>query len=244
VLSDERVPRNSSRDPSDAMRLTKPAHFVVLPGAGSSGLTWEKVALDLDALVLPLGDEADVASVANALIPQIEALPRPRVIVGASLGAMVAIEVARLIEVDALVLIAAGFGVHVSDAALQWVEDNPPGLMDKMARIGLADADNTPLVALRERDFASRGGQPVLLRHLQALAAYRPEPLENPPFTFVLWGPLDRSVPLEDHVELATKLGGLLVPIDGSGHAPFLERPDETLKWIKIASAIATSRSD
>lgn len=219
-------------------------HYVMFPGAGSAGLTWDTAARELDALVLPLGDEPDVASMATALLPRVEGLSRPRVLVGASLGAMVAIEVARRSAVDAMVLMAAGFGVEVSESALQWVQSNPPSLMDKMARLGIGDPRNESMVSLRREDFEARGGQAVLLRQLQILEAYHPQPLEDPPFTLVLWGPLDRSVPLADHAELAMKMNGLLVPIDGSGHAPFLERPQQTIAWIKLALVIAKSRDE
>ena len=88
--------------------------------------------------MLPVPDEPDVASMAAAVEPAVGALSRPRVVVGTSLGAMVALEVARRIDVDALVLIAAGFGISVADSVLDWVASNPPDLLEKMARIGLA----------------------------------------------------------------------------------------------------------
>jgi pimeloyl-ACP methyl ester carboxylesterase len=212
------------------------ASYAVLPGAGSAGLTWEPAARQLDALILPIGEEPDVPSMAAALAPAIEARPRPRVLVGTSLGAMVALEVARRTSVDALVLIAAGFGITVDDSVLSWVEEGPPDLLAKMARNGLANRDAAELVALREADFAARG-QRVLLGHLRALAAYRPEPLADPPPTLVLWGEHDRGVPLADHAELALRTGGVLVPIGGAGHAPFLEQPEETVRWIRVAAA-------
>jgi pimeloyl-ACP methyl ester carboxylesterase len=207
-------------------------HYVVLPGAGSAGLGWEAAAERLDAAVLPVPDEPDVIAMAAALEPVIADVPRPRVIVGTSLGAMVAVEVARRIDVDGLVLIAAGFGIAVADAVLEWVAANPPDLLEKLARIGLADRSDRELAAIRLADFAARG-QPVLLNHLRALAAYRPEPLESPPPTLVLWGQLDHGVPLADHAELALRCNGVLVPIEGAGHAPFLERPEETVAWIR-----------
>jgi pimeloyl-ACP methyl ester carboxylesterase len=206
--------------------------YVVLPGAGSAGLVWQAAAERLDAVVLPVPDEPDVIAMAAALEPVIADVPRPRVIVGTSLGAMVALELARRIDVDGLVLIAAGFGIAVADAVLEWVAANPPDLLEKLARIGLADRSDSDLAAIRLADFAARG-QPVLLNHLRALAAYRPEPLERPPPTVVLWGQLDHGVPLADHAELALRCGGVLVPIEGAGHAPFLERPDETVAWIR-----------
>jgi pimeloyl-ACP methyl ester carboxylesterase len=159
-------------------------------------------------------------------------VPRPRVVIGTSLGAMVALELTRRIDVDALVLVAAGFGITVGDSVLEWVASDPPDVLEKMATIGLADRGARELVAIRLADFAARG-HAVLLNHLRALAAYRPVPLEQPPPTVVIWGQFDRGVPLADHAELALRCGGVLVPIAGAGHAPFLERPDETVARIR-----------
>jgi pimeloyl-ACP methyl ester carboxylesterase len=212
--------------------------YVILPGAGSAGLPWEAAAEQLHADVLPVPDQPDVASMAAAVEPAVDALSRPRVVVGTSLGAMVALEVARRIEVDALVLIAAGFGISVTDSVLDWVASNPPDLLEKMARIGLADRDNERLVAIRLADFTARG-QPQLLNHLRALAAYHPAPLEHPPPTFVLWGEHDRGVPLAAHAELALRCHGVVIPIEDAGHAPFLERPDDTVAWIRATAGRA-----
>lgn len=213
-------------------------HYVVLPGAGSVGLSWEAAAAELEADVLPVPDEPDVASMAAAVEPAVGALSRPRVVVGTSLGAMVALEVARRIDVEALVLIAAGFGISVAEPVLDWVASNPPDLFEKMARIGLADRRDRRLVAIRLADFTARG-QPLLLNHLRALAAHHPAPLEDAPPTFVLWGEHDRGVPLAAHAELALRCRGVLIPIKGAGHAPFLERPDETVAWIRATAGRA-----
>jgi pimeloyl-ACP methyl ester carboxylesterase len=215
-------------------RSERAASYAVLPGAGSAGGAWADVVRDLDALLLPVGDLPDVPSMAESMLPAIAPLPCPRVIVGASLGAMVALEIARRARVDALVLIAAGFGITVGDRLINWVRSNPPDLLEKMARAGLAEPDDAELIAIRRRDFAARG-QPVLLAHLRALAAYRPQPLIEPPLTLVLWGEHDRGVPLADHAELARAMGGVLVPIAGAGHAPFLEQPAETTWWARAA---------
>jgi pimeloyl-ACP methyl ester carboxylesterase len=213
-------------------------HYLVLPGAGSAGLPWAQAARELGAAVLPVPDEPDVAAMALAVAAVVAGLPRPRVLVGASLGAMVALEVARRLEIDALVLVAAGFGISVEDSVIEWVASNPPDLLEKVARIGLADRDNRAQVATRISDFAARG-QPVLLNHLRALAAYHPEPITRPPATVVLWGEHDRGVPLADHAELALRCGGVLIPIRGAGHAPFLERAPETVRWIRAIAGRA-----
>ncbi len=93
------------------------------------------------------------------------------------------------------------------------------------------------MIELVTRDFAARG-QPVLLRHLTALGAYRPQALEAPPPTLVIWGEGDRSVPLADHVELALRCRGALAPVPAAGHMPFLEQPAETLAWIRTAEKL------
>ena len=139
--------------------------------------------------------------------------------------------------------IAAGFGVEVSESLLQWIAADPPDLLAKVARMSIAARDDEATVELVRRDFASRG-RPVLLRHLTALGAYRPEPLEAPPPTLVMWGVGDRSVPLADHVELALRHGGAVVPIHDAGHMPFLERPAETVRWIRTATELPYLRTE
>lgn len=215
--------------------LPDQAAFIVLPGAGSAGLTWRRAAEMLGARVMPVPDEPTVQAMASVVSPVVAALPEPRVLIGASLGAMVALEVAREVEVQALVLIATGFGITVGDSLLKWVEDNPPDLFPKMARASIANRDDQSAVAECVRDFDARG-QGVLLRHLRALGAYKPETPISPAPTLVIWGERDHSVPLTDHVELAMRCGGILAPIAGAAHKPFFERPDETVRWIRFAA--------
>lgn len=218
--------------------MGRKASYVVIPGAGSAGLAWAAVVADLGAALLAVPDEPEVAAMAAALAGRIEAAPRPRVVAGASLGAMVALEVARTVDVDALVLLAAGFGIHVGDSVLDLAGSGAPDLFARMARAGLADRDDVAHVETVVRDFELRGPG-VLHRHLRALASYRPEPLSAPPPTLVLWGERDRSVPLADHAELALRCDGILVPIRGAGHRPFLERPRETALSIRDAARLA-----
>jgi len=207
------------------------ANLIVIPGAGSSGITWQPLLATIDAGLLPVPDEDDVSTMAAALRPSIESVERPRILVGASLGAMVALEVARQTDVDGLVLLAAGFGIDVSDTLLQWVADGPPELFPKMARASLGDPTNEKHQAIAVEDFESRG-QPVVYRHLDALSRYRPGPIESAPPTIVVWGDRDHSVPLRDHVELAMRCQGALVPVADAGHLPFLERPEEIRRVI------------
>ena len=212
-----------------------PAAMGVIPGAGSAGLTWGRAAEMLGARVLPVPDRPSVPEMAAVLAPEVAVLLEPRVLVGASLGAMVALEVARQVPVQALVLIANGYGVVVGDSLLEWVAANPPDLFPKMARASLADRDDQAAVAETVRDFEARGWQ-VVYGHLRALRAYRPEPLPDPPPTLVIWGEKDHSVPLADHAELAMRLNGVLAPVPGAGHKPFFEQPEVTASWIRWAA--------
>ncbi|MHB8335673.1 MAG: alpha/beta fold hydrolase [Acidimicrobiales bacterium] len=213
---------------------TASPHFCLIPGAGSAGLTWSGVQRELPTVLLPIPDRSSIAEMADSLEDQLQALKGPRVLVGASLGAMVALELAHRVPIDALVFLATGFGIEVSASLLDWVEMNPPDLFKKMARISVMSADDDPTIDLVVRDFELRG-QPTVLHHLQALASYRPVPLDSPPPTFVIWGMKDQSVPLEAHVELAAKCRGAVVPMADAKHMPFLEQPVQTARWMTAA---------
>src|SRR6266536_2518419 len=173
--------------------------YAVITGAGSAGLTWNDVAGELGAIVLPIPDEAGAPAMAAALESAISALPRPRVLIAASMGAIVALEVVRTVEVDALVLAAAGYGIDVSDRLLSWMISDPPELFEKMARICVADKNDRGRIDAIVVDYVA-GGHAVHVRHLQALAGYRPEPLPDPPPT-IAEGPA--GVTVDGCVQLA-----------------------------------------
>lgn len=216
-------------------------NLLVIPGAGSAGQTWARAADLLGARVVPIPDRPDVPSMAAEILAEVEARSHPRVVIGASLGAMVALEVARATPVRGLVLLAAGWGLVVADSLLERVSENRPDLFLKMARTSIADRDDPEAVAAVVRDFEARG-HPVVHRHMRALSGYRPEPLPNPPPTLVVWGEHDRSVPLADHARLALEMQGLLAPVAGAGHKPFFERPEETvarIRWWLEAEGLA-----
>jgi pimeloyl-ACP methyl ester carboxylesterase len=219
------------------MPESRPA-YAVISGAGSAGMTWAPVAHELGALVMPMPDAEHVAAMAAAVAPRVAALPEPRVLVGASAGGMVALEVARQVPVQALVMVAAGFGITVSESAVEWIARNPPDLHQKLARLCLANREDRERLKIVVQDYDACG-QPAHLRQIRALAEYRPEPLADPPPVLVLWGMNDRAVPLDDHLELALRLRGALVPIADAGHVPFFEQPEATLRWLLHAGAMA-----
>jgi pimeloyl-ACP methyl ester carboxylesterase len=216
--------------------------FAAIGGAGGAGSLWTELAARLDVLVIPLPDQPDVPSMARSVEDRIAALPEPRALVGASAGAMVALEVALHVPVQALVLLSAGWGIEVSESALDWVRRNPPDLHRKLARICVADRENLGRLSLIEADYDACT-QPVHLRHLEALVRYRPEPLAAAPPTLVLWGEADRAVPMVDHLELARRCGGALVPIADAAHVPYFEQPDAVARWMRHAAAMARERT-
>ncbi len=216
--------------------------YAIIPGGGGAGLIWAGVADELGAVVLPAPDELDIPAMAAGLEGVIGELPRPRVLIGASMGAMIALEIARRIEIDALVLIAAGWGIEVSDSLVEWMERNPPGILEKFSKICLSDPEDRAKVAAMVADYEA-GGHERHIRQVKAMGSYEPEPLSEPPPTLVLWGVNDSAVPLEDHVRLALECRGAVVPIADAAHVPFFEQPAATLPWLRLAGSVAGARA-
>jgi pimeloyl-ACP methyl ester carboxylesterase len=212
--------------------------YAIIPGAGCAGLTWSRVADELGAKILRPPDEDDIVRIAAALAGSVAELNRPRVLVGASFGAMVALEIARTVDVDALVLVAAGWGITVSDRVIERMVRNPPDLWERMAKVCIGRRDDPELVAAIVEDYV-QGGLAEHIHHSTVLAAYRPEPFPDPPPTLVLWGVDDPAVPRDDHIELALRMNGAVVPIPGAAHVPFLEQPVVTLEWVRRAGVLA-----
>ena len=215
----------------------------MLPGAGSSGLTWQRVADRLPIRVLPLPDEQDVEPMVLRLLEQHRDLaePRPRILVGASLGGMVAAALAPRIPHECLVIAAAGPGIRVAPSLLDWLAGTEDALA-KVARMSLAEPTNETVLRIAREDLESRG-RGLLHRHLTALSRHSfIAPQRAAALPRVLWGTADRSVPREDHVRLAEQLQGLVVPLPGAGHLPFLEAADNVVEALMdVAAEISTS---
>ncbi len=216
------------------------ASYAVIPGGGGAGLIWGDLAADLPAVVLRAPDELTIEAMAARLQDAIAELPRPRVLVGASMGALVALELARRVEIDALALIACGWGIEVSDSVIAWMESDPPDIHQKLSRICLADPRDETKIAALVADYDA-GGHERHVRQVKAMRAYTPEPLSDPPPTIVICGLQDSAVPMEDHVELALRCRGVVAPVAGAAHVPFLEQPEATLRWIRAAARLGAS---
>jgi pimeloyl-ACP methyl ester carboxylesterase len=212
--------------------------WVIIPGAGGVGLTWRAIADQLQATIAPIPSADSVADIAEIIAATLPECDGPRYVVGASSGAMVALELARTVRVDGCLFTASGFGIEVSDRLLRWLADDPPGIHTKIAKIGLADdgADADKLGAVVADYDACGAGLHV--RQLSAIARYRPETGVPRPFCFVLWGDRDRSIPFEAHRVLATECGGALVPLENCGHLVHVDRPDAVVSWARRLEAL------
>jgi len=69
--------------------------YTIIPGAGSAGLTWSAVVDALGATMLPVPNADDVESMAQVLVGDVSDADGPHVLIGASLRAMVALEIAK-----------------------------------------------------------------------------------------------------------------------------------------------------
>src|SRR5688500_8292471 len=86
----------------------------------------------------PLPDGRSVPTITAEVVDGLADVSDDLVLVGASLGAIVAIEVARRRPVSGLVLLAAGLGITVAPKVLDNVRAAPEGLLERLARSGLA----------------------------------------------------------------------------------------------------------
>ena len=213
-----------------------------LPGAGGDASLWEPLAARFGGRVVPLPRARSVAAIADELSAEALAAPEPPVLAGNSLGALVALELARRRPVAGLLLLAAGWEFPVADSVLAAAAAATPMTYARIADRCLGGPTAPPeLLAAIERDFASR--EPgTLADHLTAIRDQpRRDPGPQPPTTILLRGGRDRSVSLEDQVELAARLGAALVQIPEAAHMPFVDHPDEVGLWLERLLAIVAA---
>jgi pimeloyl-ACP methyl ester carboxylesterase len=213
-------------------RTTSWAFF---PGAGGGATLWEPIARRFGGAVHALPDAVSVLEMADALEPAVRAMPVPRILVGNSLGALVALELAQRVPVAGLVLLAAGWEFPVSEELIRKVDAKGRTIFPETARRCVSSPDHHDAVVA---DFASRDDG-TMSRHLRAIRDHRPriDGSVEQPATIVLRGGLDRSVSLQDHVELTERTGGVLVPLGLAAHMPFVDHPEEVIRWLERLQA-------
>ena len=133
--------------------------YAIICGSGSAGLAWAPVATELGALVLPAPDVHDVPAMAAALAPAIAALARPRVLIGTSLGALLALELAGDTPVDALILVSdptfPGCHIRVRPIGVFWMEDEK-GPDAKVLTVPVSDPVSGKMTSIEDLEAEQR----------------------------------------------------------------------------------------
>jgi pimeloyl-ACP methyl ester carboxylesterase len=211
-----------------------------LPGAGGGASLWAPLATRFGGRVVPLPRARSVATIADALSAEVVDAREPPLLVGNSLGALVAIELARRAPVAGLFLLAAGWEFPVADSVLAAAE-GATARARTYARIAdrcLAPTADSDLLAAVAADFAGR--EPgTLADHLVAIRDHQqPDLGPQAPPTMLIAGGRDRSVTLRDQVELAGHLKAMFVQIPESAHMPFVDHREEVALWLERLLAI------
>ena len=204
-----------------------------LPGAGGGASLWEPLAARFGGRAVPLPRARSVAAIADRLAAEVFDGPEPPLLVGNSLGALVALELARRGPVAGLLLLAAGWEFPVADSVLAAAEGATSTTFARIADRCLGPTADPELLVAVQRDFAGR--EPgVLVDHLAAIRDHsRPTPGSQPPPTMLIGGGRDRSVALADQVELAGRLGAMFVQIADAAHMPFVDHREEVALWLE-----------
>jgi pimeloyl-ACP methyl ester carboxylesterase len=230
--------------------LTDPAHSSVarngqrtvswafLPGAGGGSTLWQPIARRLGGTVNALPAVDSVHAMADALEESVLSMPASRILVGNSLGALVALELAERVPVAGLMLLAAGWRFPVSEELIRRVDENGRTVFPQTARRCVSPRSSPEHHAAVIADFASRE-EGTMSRHLRAIRDHQPRigGGVSQPVTLVLRGGLDRSVSLQDHIELTERTGGALVPLESAAHMPFVDHPEEVIRWLERLQA-------
>jgi pimeloyl-ACP methyl ester carboxylesterase len=208
--------------------------WAFFPGAGGGSTLWQPIARRFGGTVHALPAVDGVHAMADALEASVRSMPAPRVLVGNSLGALVALELAQRVPVAGLMLLAAGWRFPVSEELIRRVDKKGGTVFPETARRCVSPRSSPEHVAAVVADFASREDG-TMSRHLRAIRDHRPR-IDGgvpQPVTLVLRGGRDRSVSLHDHIELTERTGGALIPVDSAAHMPFVDHPEEVTRWLE-----------
>jgi pimeloyl-ACP methyl ester carboxylesterase len=210
------------------------ASWAFFPGAGGGSTLWQPVAKEFGGTVTALPALDSVPAIADTLEASIRRMPAPRFLVGNSLGALVALELAQRVPVAGLMLVAAGWEFPVSSELIRRVDMRGRQAFAESARRCVRPGSPPERVASVVADFESREDG-TMSRHLRAIRSHRPwiDPSVRQPATLVLRGGFDRSVSLDDHLELAERTGGALIPLGSAGHMPFVDHAEEVIRWLE-----------
>jgi pimeloyl-ACP methyl ester carboxylesterase len=216
------------------------ASWAFFPGAGGGSTLWQPIARRFGGTVNALPGVDSVHAMADALEESVRSMPAPRFLVGNSLGALVALELAQRVPVAGLMLLAAGWQFPVSEELIRRVDKKGRAVFPETARRCVSPEASPEHLAAVIADFASRE-EGTMSRHLRAIRDHQPriDGGVRQPVTLVLRGGLDRSVSLRDHIELTELTGGALIPVGSAAHMPFVDHAEEVIRWLERLQAFA-----
>jgi pimeloyl-ACP methyl ester carboxylesterase len=215
--------------------------WAFFPGAGGGPTLWRPVAKRFGGTVMTLPDLDSVPAMADALEASVRRMPAPRILVGNSLGALVALECAQRVPVAGLMLIAVGWEFPVSEELIRRVDAKGTAMFPEVARRCIGPRLRPEHLAAVVADFESRR-EGTMARHLRAIRDHEPriDRTVEQPATLVLRGGFDRSVSLRDHLELTERIGGAFVPVGAAAHMPFVDHVEEVVQWLERLYAVVT----
>lgn len=212
--------------------------IIAIPGAGFGAGVYGELSRELavKALSFP-GHARGVAGPAPATIADMADIVRRRcaglpaasvVLLGHSMGALVAMEAAPHEAVAGLVLVGAAARMPVNEALLAAARDEPETAFAMMLKWGVyrdlprAEAVRGQLLSLLRE---AEGG--VLYTDLLACNTYAGPEGSGKPLA-ILAGSHDKMTPPEEGKKLAGALGGAFTLIENCGHMTIAEQPAAT----------------
>ncbi len=234
--------------------------FLFLHGRGHAATVWERwltrlgssrraVALDLPgfghsgaAPLLSRNPEAGLSWFTDP-IESIAVEEGPIVVVGHSLGGLIALELALRgrARVQALVLVGAmGLGPAISPSARLYLRFGPERLARMKALLPSSPEPADEVSALRKELYLVRGGRPLakeafdLLVPLTGAVLHRGERLAEVKVpTLLLWGDDDEAFPLPAAMQAAARLPRGRLEVLPAKHSPHLELVDRSIDLVE-----------
>jgi pimeloyl-ACP methyl ester carboxylesterase len=212
-----------AREEASGQYVSSPARL--LPGVGEDDSLWEDLLPDFHGPVQL--QRADGSSIKERARRVVETLSAPTLLVGHSMGGLIALRAAEIAPEACLcvVLISTGHPVEVNPKIYAALESDPPAAV---AFLAAAAAGGKP-GALDERQeeiaerFARMAGNrrpAALARDLRACEEFTPIPdprrLAVPIVS--VWGMTDRMIRPAAMQDLARRLGASEMPLEGVGH--------------------------
>lgn len=220
--------------------------ITAIPGAGFGagifgGLVPHLIDYPMDAISLP-GHDKRVAGPALATIADMAAIVRGNcdglpgksvILLGHSMGALVAMEAASHQAVAGLVLLGAAAKMPVNKDFLTAARDDPGSAFEMMIKWSVfRDHPQAGAVRIVLSSLLREAENGVLYADLAACNAYAgPSDIGKP--AAVISGSHDKMASAEEGQKLAGMLGGTFAHIENCGHMMMVEKPLETAVEIK-----------